>query len=115
VPPPWQEDLIEIIQRYSVYHDYRPEFDLPSELAARGLFEQEGRLRTSPESFQQPLADYVESFHARASLTRARLGEAAASRFDAEVRRLVQRTQGDTVELQLVADVAWGRPVVPAV
>ena len=110
VPPPWQADLVAIIRRYSANQDFQPGFDLPTELAARGLFQLQGRQKTAPEPFRQPLDTYVESFHARSALARARIGADAAGRFDAEVRDLVSRHQGSTVELELVSDVAWGRP-----
>jgi ubiquinone/menaquinone biosynthesis C-methylase UbiE len=110
VPPPWQADLVAIIQRYSANQDFQPGFDLPTELAARGLFQLQGRCKTAPAPFRQPLDTYVESFHARSSLARARMGSDAARRFDAEVRDLVLQHQGSTVELQLVSDVTWGRP-----
>jgi SAM-dependent methyltransferase len=110
LPPPWQAELIAIIRRYSANQDFQPGFDLPTELVARGLFRLEGRRKTPPTRFRQSLDAYVESFHARSSLARARIGTEAAERFDAEVRDLVHRHHGSTVELHLVADVAWGRP-----
>ena len=113
VPPPWQADLVAIIVRYSANQDYQPGFDLPTALAARGLFQLQERRKTAPVPFRQPLDAYVESFHARSSLARSRMGANAAARFDAEVRDLVARYQGSTVTLHLVSDVAWGRPTAP--
>jgi SAM-dependent methyltransferase len=113
-PPPWQDGLRRLIRRYSVNQDFRPDFDLPTELAARGLFELRGRRETSPVPFQQSIDDYVESFHARSALARSRLGPDVAARFDAELRDLLARHCGPTVELQLMSDVAWGRPTAPA-
>lgn len=110
VPPPWWADLVAIIARYSANQDFQPGFDLLTELTARGLFQIEERRKTAPVPFRQPLDAYVESFHARSGLGRARMGADAAACFDAEVRDLVMRHHGSTVELQLVADVAWGRP-----
>ena len=113
-PPPWHDGLRVLIQRYSANQDFLPRFDLPTELTARGLFEPRGRRKTSPVPFQQSVDDYVESFHARSALARSRLGAEAAARFDAELRDLLARHHGPTVELQLVSDIAWGRPMAPA-
>ena len=114
VPPPWQRELIAIIVRYSMNQDYQPGFDLPTELEARGLFQVQGRRKTAPTPFRQGLDAYVESFHARSGLSRARMGADAARSFDAEVRALVSRHQDPVVELQLVSDVTWGRPITPS-
>jgi SAM-dependent methyltransferase len=109
-PPPWQDALLTIIRKHSVNRASRPGFDLPSELAARGLLDLQGRCKTSPVPFRQPLDAYVESFHARSGLTRAGLGRERAEQFDSEVRQLVSQHCGSDVELRLVSDVAWGRP-----
>lgn len=110
--PAWQDELVEIILRYMVNPTNQPFFDLPADLVKRGLLQLHGRRKTAPAPFRQSLDDYIESFHARISLTRARLGAEAARAFDAEVRELMVRRLGETVELQLVTDVAWGRPTV---
>jgi SAM-dependent methyltransferase len=110
--PPWQDELVAIIVRYTVNPTNQPFFDLPAELVRRNLFALHGRRKTAPVPFQQSLESYIESFHARSSLTRARLGPDAARAFDAEVRELLLRHQRETVDLQLIADVAWGRPTL---
>ena len=70
-PPPWQAELLPILQRYSTNQEYQPGFDLVRALQERGLFEIQERRRTAPISFRQSLDAYVESFHARNGFSRA--------------------------------------------
>ena len=112
-PPPWQAGLLELYRRFSTIRDYRP-VDAVAEVERRGLFERHGEHRPAPHPFTQPVDAYVESFHARSSLSRARLGPAAAAELDAAVRRLVVETgSGGTVTLQIVTRLVWGRPLDP--
>jgi hypothetical protein len=92
--------------------EYRP-IDVPSELAARGLFEPRGQAMTVPVSFTQTVDGYIESFHARAGLPRAKMTPEAADAFDAAVRRLVEAHVTDRVELTITAQVTWGEPLAP--
>lgn len=108
-PMPWSDQLGGLIQRYSTNRDYRP-VDLVAELERRGLFEVEGRAETAPWAFRQSLDDYVESFHGRASFSRARMTAADAAAFDAAVRALVTPHAQTGVTLPIVAQVVWGRP-----
>ncbi len=109
LPPPWDGEQLRIIQRYSLYQDYSP-LNLVDELVRRGLFELEGSVRTDPLPFSQSLDAYVESFHARSSFVRERMGPTAAAAFDTELRTLVAAHTDGMVELQIAASVAWGRP-----
>jgi SAM-dependent methyltransferase len=89
----WDAELREVVQRHSTNRDYAA-YDLVDELCARGLFELLGRRVTEPVRFAQPLDDYIESFHTRNGLLRARMSEDSAREFDAAVRRLVLEHQG---------------------
>jgi SAM-dependent methyltransferase len=111
---PWDAELLPLIQKYSVYGQQYQSIDLIAELERRGLFHKHGVTQTKPVAFQQSLDAYVESFHARASLARERIGDEAAAAFDAELRDLVLRYGTDQVELQIVIDITWGRPLDPA-
>jgi SAM-dependent methyltransferase len=111
IPPPWQREIIPIYQRYSTNQEFQPGFDLVRALQERGLLDLEERLRTEPVTFAQPIEAYVESFHARSGFSRLRMPPEAADAFDEAVRALVSRYCGETVELQIVADVAWGKPI----
>jgi SAM-dependent methyltransferase len=113
LPVPWGDELMPIIQRYSIYGKFEP-IDIVAELERRGLFRKQGELRTDPLLFTQAIDAYVESFHGRASLARERMAPEAALAFDAEVRRLVSAYTAHTVELQVVAEIAWGAPLRPA-
>lgn len=109
LPTPWDDQLLPIIQRYSTVSGYHP-YDLVDELESRGLFHISGRQTTTPVSFAQPLSEYIESFHGRASFVRERMGPVAASDFDAAVRALVSQHCAGTVTLQVVTEVIWGKP-----
>jgi len=112
LPTPWDDQLLPIIQHYSTVSGYHP-YDLVAELETRGLFRTTGRETTAPVPFAQPLDEYVESFHGRASFVRERMGSAAASVFDAAVRTLVSQYCSDNVTLQVVTEVVWGKPLQP--
>lgn len=112
LPTPWDDELIPIIRQYSTVSGYHP-YNLISELETRGLFQTSDRQTTVPVSFVQPLDEYIESFHGRASFVRERMGNAAAAAFDAAVRALVSRYCADRVTLQVVTEVVWGEPLQP--
>jgi SAM-dependent methyltransferase len=112
LPVPWGDELSPIIKRYSIYKTFES-VDIVAELERRNLFRKHGETRADPAPFMQPIDAYVESFHARASLARERIGLEAAAAFDAEVRQLVSAYAAQTVELQLVAGIAWGTPLRP--
>ena len=109
LPVPWDAELLPIIQRYSIYQKYQP-IDIVAELEQRGLFRKHGETRTGPVAFTQPVDEYIESFHGRASLARERIAAEAAA-FDAEVRHLVSRFDPQLVQLQVVGDITWGKPL----
>jgi ubiquinone/menaquinone biosynthesis C-methylase UbiE len=110
LPVPWGGELLPIIKRYSIYEKYEP-VDIVVELERRHLFRKHGGTRADPVPFTQSIDAYVQSFHARASLARERIGLEAAAAFDAAVRQLVSAHTAQTVELQLVAEIAWGKPL----
>jgi SAM-dependent methyltransferase len=107
---PWDGLLREIIGQYSTNRRYRP-YDLVAELVDRRLFRELGRFRTRPVPFAQPVAAYVESFHARNGFSRDRLSAADAAAFDAAVAGLVAPyVVADEVRLSVVGEVVWGMP-----
>lgn len=109
LPPPWQDELIAIISRYSTSQRYRP-YDTANELAARGLFREEGRVKTAPDPIRQSIDDYIDSFHARASFARVDLGPNAQA-FDDAVRQAVTRTSAKEVVIERVTEIVWGTPL----
>ncbi len=110
MPLPWSDGLREIIRWFSTNQEYQP-LDLSSELTRRGLFVEQGRRRFGPTPFIQPVEAYIESFHGRASFSRARMSPGEASAFDQAVRDLVTPHVGETVTLQIYTDVIWGKPL----
>lgn len=112
LPTPWDEQLLPVIQQYSTVSGYSP-YDLVQELESRGLFRPSGRQTTAPVLFAQPLDEYIESFHGRASFVRERMGSASAQAFDATIRALVSQYCVANVTLQLVTEVVWGKPLQP--
>jgi len=111
---PWDAQLLPLIQKYSIYGQHYQSIDMPAELERRGLFHKHGVLQTMPFAFSQSLDAYVESFHARASLARERIGAVAAAAFDSELRKLVSTHEPDQIELQIVIDIVWGQPLDPS-
>jgi SAM-dependent methyltransferase len=104
---PWRAELIPIIKAYSTNPTYEPK-DLVAELVQRGLYVESGQMLTPPWTFRQSVADYVESFHGRATLSRNRMADAEG--FDRAVTELVRRYTPGEVELPVVAQISWGRP-----
>jgi hypothetical protein len=110
LPVPWEAGLKALVPRYSTIRDHQP-YDPAKDVEARGLFRRVGERRTEPAPFIQSLDAYIESFHGRASFSRERMDPADAAAFDAEVRALVEPYSQDTVTLQLVAEIVWGKPL----
>lgn len=106
-----KQGILALIRQYSTLNDWRPDFDLVSELQRRGLFLEEGRAETSSVVFTQSVEEYVESFHARASLSWERMKSDDVATFDEAMRQLVAACPGEMVELSVHASVVWGKPV----
>jgi SAM-dependent methyltransferase len=109
----FQQGVTDLIRRYTTYSEWRPDFDLVTELKRRGLFTERGRTETAPVPFRQPAPAYVESFHARGSLSWARMRPEDAAAFDAALDTLTRQLVGDVVELAVHARVVWGTPLRP--
>jgi SAM-dependent methyltransferase len=109
----WQPELLEVIVAHTRNPDYDPGFSLPDDLQRRGLFEIRGRHQTTPTPFRQSVADYVESFHSRATLGRELMPAEEAELFDEKIRAVVRDHQDDQgmLTMQLTASLVWGRPV----
>ncbi len=110
---PWQDELIEVIRRHSRDQNYDPTFSVVQAMEQAGLLEPAGSTDSAPMLFRQPVGEYVEQFHSRATLAREHMSEQEAADFGAAVERLVGPwVQPDgTLELPVVATVSWGRPV----
>jgi SAM-dependent methyltransferase len=113
LPQPWGDALGKVISKYSLNRDFQPYtmLTIAEELEERGLFQRQGVQETEPVLFRQPVAEWVESFHARNGLSRERMGLQAAQGFDHEIERLIQPYTADgVVELHVKGRVIWGRP-----
>lgn len=107
---PWEQPLHHLIRQFSTNREYRP-YDLIEELEQRHLFQRRGQHATAPITFTQPVASYIESFHARNGFSRNRMDRAAAKAFDQAVERLVlPYADNGTVTLHIVGEVTWGVP-----
>src|ERR1700733_9841802 len=104
--------LTEAIPRHSRSPGYDPGFSLVDALAAGGLLEIAGRAATAPVPFRQPLAAYVEHFHATASLARERVRPAAPAACAQAITAVAPPyAAGGMLEMTVLAHVRWGRPV----
>lgn len=115
-PSPWDEELGPIIARYSMNRDFQPYsmLTVADELQARGLFRSVGVIETAPMLFRQPLAAWIESFHARNGFSRERMGHEKAAAFDQELHHTILRyCPAGKVEQQIAARVVYGTPLAP--
>lgn len=111
LPTPWEEELLEIIKRYSTNQEYKP-YNLVNELEERNLYKKIGEKSTEPKIFKQSLDKYIESFHARNGFSREVMGKDAADKLDDEVRNLLLKyCSKENVELQIIGEIVWGKPL----
>jgi ubiquinone/menaquinone biosynthesis C-methylase UbiE len=112
LPAPWEGDLWPLRRRYSTIPNFQY-YDHIQGLEDRGLFQRVGSIRTEPIAFMQSLDDYIESFHGRAAFSRERMPPEMAGALDADIRALVAPYAGDTVELEIIGEIVWGKPIDP--
>jgi hypothetical protein len=97
-------------------YDFQPYtmLTVAADLQKRGLFQQVGVVETEPVVFRQPVAAWIESFHARNGFSRERMGKQSADEFDQKLRDVISRyCPDDEVEQQIAARVVYGRPAKP--
>lgn len=110
-PPPWQDALMDLIISFSKLGKYQ-EYDLAAILESRGLFQLLGRRTVEAQHTEQPVDDYLRSFHSRASLSGERLGPDGVRDFDDRLRETVRPWAKDGVlALQWAPSIVWGRPL----
>jgi SAM-dependent methyltransferase len=106
----------ELIRAFSVISDFRP-FDL-GDLVSRGLFRPGGHVRFAG-AWRPTVEEYVESRHSQAGFAREPMGADRAGEFDRELSDLLGRlvregrmmVRDARLELRVVAEVGWGRPL----
>ncbi|TMC52470.1 MAG: class I SAM-dependent methyltransferase [Chloroflexi bacterium] len=113
-PNPWDASISPISGRYSMNTDFAP-YDMTTvaaELEQRRLFQLQGCHETRPVSFQQSVAAWVESVHARNGFSRDRMDAAAAAACDAELRSAIRPyCRDDIVAQNIGARILWGAPL----
>jgi SAM-dependent methyltransferase len=107
---PLQDEIREVIGRYSEL-DHHTEFPaMIADLEASGRFVREGERRTAPVPLRRSVEEHLEFLHSTSTLARVRLAGRAA-RFDTEIRGLFAGHGITIIERQVVGVVVWGRPV----
>ncbi len=108
----WHDAELSLIRKYSTNKCYE-HIDLIQELADRGHFQPIGDKWTAPVGFSQPLADYVESFHSRESLSKEHMGEDNVRAFDAELTDILSGFADDdgAISFHIATRVTWGKPL----
>jgi SAM-dependent methyltransferase len=112
LPQAWENELRQLIRKFSTMRTFR-NISLFDELAERDLFTPQGTSETAPFAFSQTIDEYIESFHARASLAHGHMAADQSAAFDHELRKLIGERDSSRIELQLVAKITWGIPHAP--
>ena len=106
IPDPWSP-LGEILARYRTDR-YQGQ---PEDTQQQSLFQQVGESTTKPIPFVQSLDDFIESFHSRVGFSRERMGQAQATAFDQEAKKILLKSHSDgTITFQVTARIVWGFP-----
>jgi SAM-dependent methyltransferase len=116
-PNAWDKEVSPIVAHYSMNRDFHPYnmLTVANELEGRGLFRQMGVLETTPVLFRQPVAAWVESFHARNGFSRERMGDERAAEFGQRLSEIISRyCPSGEVEQLIGARVVFGKPLVAA-
>lgn len=113
LPNAWDAEVGPILSHYSMNTDFSPYTmqTVITELEQRGLFQQTGSHETVPASFRQPIASWIESFHARNGFSRDRMPPNVAAACDERLRQVVTPFCPDgVVEQHLMTRIFWGIP-----
>ncbi|MDE3076337.1 MAG: class I SAM-dependent methyltransferase, partial [Chloroflexota bacterium] len=111
-PPPWADQLRELISRYSVIQNWE-NADLIALLESRGLYQHIAKTKLPAEPFPRTTDEYIDAQHATSGLPRERMGQDRARAFDCEVRELISPyARGEVLQLAASAEVEVGYPLV---
>ena len=107
----WHEAELSLIRKYSTNRHYE-KVDLIRELEDRNHFQPIGDRWTTPVVFSQPVADYVESFHSRQSLSKEQMGAENVKAFDTELTHVLSDfANGEgVIRFNVSTRVTWGKP-----
>jgi trans-aconitate methyltransferase len=110
LPMPWSADLRALQTQFSTRSGHSSA-DVVEALEGHQWFQKQGVQETAPVAFVQTLDDFLEGLHSRSSFARERMGAQNAADFDIQVRNLLLPFHSDgLLSLQVVGNVAWGRP-----
>ena len=113
VDEPWWDDIVPVLERHSRKQNHDPKFSVVDAIRERGLLDLTGTTRTAPVTYHQRVDDYIEQFHSTSSLARDLMPADEAVTFDTSIERAVSPyAQDGVLELQIVAELSWGRPRV---
>jgi hypothetical protein len=116
-PNAWDEESMPIIAHYSMNLDFQPYsmLSIAYELQRLELFQQIGVKEIAPICFRQPLAQWIEAFHATNGFSRERMRAERAAAFDLAIRQLMVKycPTGEVVQW-IGARVIYGKPLDPA-
>ena len=112
VESPWHDAELSFIRKYSTNRHYE-QIDLIQELVDRGHFQPIGDKWTQPVVFSQSIADYVESFHSRQSLSKEQMGAENVKAFDSELTHVLSDfADGEgIIGFNVSTRVTWGKPL----
>jgi SAM-dependent methyltransferase len=110
---PWEDELISsVIRPHSRNPDFDTKFSIIDALTESGLYAITGRAEIGPMPFEQSADDYIEHLHSTSSLAREHMSDAEIEEFGNAIRRVVAPYENDgMLELAVVAELTWGRPV----
>ncbi len=107
---PYREEVWAVTDRYAAVAKHPETADAIAGVAASGIFRIEAEERTDPMPFEQSVEEYLEFLHSTSVLTRAQLGDRAAT-FDAEVHAVFARHRIDRLRYAVVGAVTWAAPI----
>ena len=108
----WHDEELLLIRKYSTNRHYE-QIDLIQELVDRGHFQPIGDKWTQPVVFSQSIADYVESFHSRQSLSKEQMGAENVKAFDTELKHVLSDfANGEgIIGFNVSTRATWGKPL----
>jgi SAM-dependent methyltransferase len=113
VDVPWLDDIVPVFQRHSRKPNHDPKFNVVDAIRDRGLLDLSGTARTAPITYHQKVADYIEQFHSTSSLARDLMSAEEAQTMDTAIEQAVAPyVQDGLLELTIVAELSWGRPLI---
>lgn len=107
---PWQDGDVAIMKKYSNNPAWRSR-NTADELENAGLFKRLGVRHTEPFLIKQTVSDYIESQHARSSLSLETMTLSEVEGFKQDMRNLLQPfATHDVLTFSVVGKVVWGKP-----